>query len=323
MSAISMKSLALVGLGAAARDWLDAAIDLPELALEAGVDPDPERRAPYASQGVRAFATVGEMLATHGAPDVAILCTPPALRLDSAEPLLRAGTDLLIEPPLATVPDDADRIAELAERIDRVAMTAGRFRSDPALELAAERIRAGAIGRLCALEIALCHKRDAREGWRGDPALSGGGVWLELGGDALEIAERLAGPVRRIRMAESASAQGGEIEDEARVETDHGDGLVASLRLTWNDSLARPIARCIGDRGELSIGWAQTVLVREEGAREVIAGARDSHAAHVEVLRAFLRERRSRERAIDPGAQSLAWLHAAYRSATTGRFELA
>ena len=155
------------------------------------------------------------------------------------------------------------------------------------------------------------------------PVLAGGGVWLELGGDALGIAECLAGPVRRIRLVESASAQGAEIEDEARVETDHGNGLHASLRLTWNDSLARPIARCIGDRGELSIGRAQTVLVRENGAREVSAGARDSHAAHVEVLRELLRERRSRERSIDVGAQSLAWLHAAYRSAASGRFELA
>jgi len=176
---------------------------------------------------------------------------------------------------------------------------------------------------MCALEIALSHKRDARAGWRGDPALSGGGVLLELGGDALEIAERIAGPLQRIQLAESANTQGAEVEDEVRVETDHGDGLLASLRLSWNDSTARPIARCIGDRGEISIGWAQTSLVRDDGAREVLAGPLDPHAARVAVLLEFLRERRSRERNIDGGAQSLAWLHAAYRSAASGRFELA
>ncbi len=323
MSAVSEKSLVLVGHGAVARDWWDAILELPELALAAGVDPDADRRAALEARGARAFAGVGELLASAGAPDVAILCTPPALRLETAEPLLRAGVDLLIEPPLATVPDDADRIAELAERVDRVAVTIGRFRADPALSLARARIAAGAIGRLCAVEVALAHKRDARAGWRGDPALSGGGVWLELGADALEIAERLAGPLQRIRMIESASVQGGEVEDEVRVETDHGAGLHASLRLTWNEATELPLARCIGDRGEITVGWAQTSLVREDGTREAIAGPRDAHAARVEVLREFLRERRSRERAIDSGAQSLAWLHAAYRSATTGRFELA
>lgn len=323
MSAVSVKSLVFVGHGAVARDWLDAAAELPELEVEAGVDPDPDRRAALAASGLRAFASIGELLAARGAPDVAVLCTPPALRLETAEPLLRAGADLLIEPPLATVPDDADRIAELAERIDRVAMTISRFRLDPALRLAAERIAAGEIGRLCAVEVALSHKRDARADWRGDPALSGGGVLLELGGDALEIAERLAGPVRRIQLAESASAQAADVEDEVRVETEHGGGLIASLRLSWNDAIARPIARCIGDRGEISVGWAQTSLSREDGSREVIAGAHDAHAVRVGVLLEFLRQRRLAERGIDAGAQSLAWLHAAYRSATTGRFELA
>jgi predicted dehydrogenase len=323
MSAVSLKTFALVGHGAAARDWLAAAAELPELELAAGVDPDPEERAALAARGVRGFGSVAEMLAGACATDVAILCTPPAHRLETAEPLLRAGVDMLIEPPLATVPDHADRIAELAERIDRVALTVGRFRGDSGLARAAERIAAGDIGRLCALEVSLGEKRDAQAGWRGDPALSGGGVWLELGGDALEIAETLAGPMRRIHMTQSSSAQGGEVEDEVRVETDHGAGLFATLRLSWNPMAARPIARAIGDRGEISVGWAQTSLVREDGTRSVLAGAYDPHAARVRALRELLRERLSAERRVDPGAQSLAWLHAAYRSASTGRFELA
>jgi hypothetical protein len=35
------------------------------------------------------------------------------------------------------------------------------------------------------------------------------------------------------------------------------------------------------------------------------------------------RYHRRGQRSIDPGAQSLAWLHAAYRSSSTGRFEIA
>jgi len=323
MSAVSEKSLALVGHGAAAREWADAVAELPELRLAGGVESDPARRVELAARGVPAFAGVAELVRAQGAPDVAILCTPPALRLETAEPLLRAGTDLLIEPPLATIPDDADRIAELAERLDRVAMTAGRFRGEPALERAVAQLARGAIGRLCALEVALAHKRHVEGDWRGDPSLSGGGAWLELGSDALDVAERLAGPVRRVRMLESAATQGAEVEDEVRIETDHGDGLRGTLRLSWNESPSRPLARCVGDRGELSIGWARSSLSREDGGREVLPGVRDAHAAHLGVLVDFLRERRSRERSVDAGAQALAWLHAGYRSFTSGRFELA
>ena len=323
MSAVSMKSLAVVGHGAAAREWLDAIAELPEIEVTAGIDTDAAQCAPLRARGIRCYPGLTELLTRAGAPDIALLCTPPALRLETAEPLLRAGVDLLIEPPLATTPDDADRIAELAERLGRAAMTIGRFRSDPGLRLAASRVPLGDLGRLCAVEISLAEKRDAQAGWRGDPALSGGGVWLELGSDALEIAELLAGPVRRIRMLECKSTQAAEVEDEVRVETDHGNGLIASLSLSWNTPALRPIARSIGDRGEISVGWAQTSLLREDGRRSSLSGPRDAHAARVHVLRDFLRERCKGDPAVDAGAQSLAWLHAAYRSQGTGRFELA
>src|SRR5262249_57819327 len=127
-----------------------------------GGAPDPPGRAAIGAGGAHGFAGVNELLGVAGAPHVAILCPPRALRLEFAEPLLRAGVDLLIEPPLATVPDDADRIAELAERCDRVAMTIGRYRGDRGLCDAAARIGAGAIGRLAAVEVALSQKRDAR-----------------------------------------------------------------------------------------------------------------------------------------------------------------
>src|SRR5262249_30889201 len=232
-----------------------------------GGAPDPPGRAAIGAGGAHGFACVNELLAVAGAPHVAILCTPPALRLELAEPLLRAGVDLLIEPPLATVPDHADRIAELAERSDRLAMTIRRFRGDLALRDAAARVAAGAVGRLAAVEVALSAKRDARADWRGDPALSGGGVWLELGGDALEIVEALAGPVHRIRMLDSVRLQGGEVEDEARIETEHAGGVVGLVRLSWNEHLARPLARCSGDRGELAPGSAQRRPARGNGGR--------------------------------------------------------
>jgi predicted dehydrogenase len=314
------KSVALIGAGRAASEWLAVLPEFPELALRAVVDPDAERRAAVPAPG---YASVTELLAGGATPHVAIVCTPPSLHLELCEPLLQAGVDLLIEPPLATTPADADRIALLAERADRCVVTCGRLRSSRGLQGAREAIAAGAIGRLCAVEVALAEKRDARAGWRGDPAFSGGGVWMELGPDALDAAERLAGPVRRIRMSESHCRQHGDVEDEVRVETEHDGGLLGILRLSWNEESVRPIARCIGDRSELVVGRAQTVLRCENGDEEVIGQAQYAGAELVDALDAFLCERRRRERRVDPGAQTLAWLHAAYRSLDSKRFEMA
>jgi predicted dehydrogenase len=317
--AVIEKSLALIGAGSAAREWLAVLPEFPELALRAVVDPDPERRAAVPTRG---FASVAELLASGTTPHVAIVCTPPSLHLELCEPLLHAGVDVLIEPPLATTPADADRLAALAERADRCAVTCGRLRAGQTLRDARKTLAAGAVGRLCAVEVSLAEKRDARAGWRGDPALSGGGVWMELGSDALDAVELLAGPVRRVRMSESHCRQGGDVEDEVRVETEHDGGVLGILRVSWNEESVRPIARCIGDRGELAVGRAQSVLQRENGDEEVLGQAQYPGAELVAALDAFLTERRRRERRVDPGAQTLAWLHAAYRSLTSRRFEL-
>ena len=320
MPAVLVKSIALVGVGRAARDWLEVLPEFPEMSLVAAVDPDAERL-----RGVRArgFASVAAMLDAGCVPRIALLCTPPALHLELAEPLLRAGVDLLVEPPLATTPADADRIAEVSERSDRCAVTCARLRSAPAFAEARLRIAAGAIGRLCAVEVSLGRKCDAREGWRGDPALSGGGVWMEIGPDALDAVEAFAGPVRRIRILDAASRQGADVEDEVRVETSHDSGVVGLIRVSWNDLSDRPIARCIGDRGEIVLGSAQTILRSEDGREQVIAAEIDSIATLAALMNAFLRECRGPERRVDSGAQTLAWIHAGYRSITTRRWELA
>lgn len=319
MAAVLVKSIALVGVGRAARDWLELLPEFPEMSLVAAVDPDLER-----TRGVRArgFTSVAAMLDAGCVPRIALLCTPPSLHLELAEPLLRAGVDLLLEPPLATTPADADRIAEIAERADRSAVTCARLRTATAVAAARLRIAAGAIGRLCAVEVSLGEKRDARAGWRGDPTLSGGGAWMELGPDALDAVEAFAGPVRRIRILDAASRQGADVEDEVRVETAHDGGVVGLLRVSWNDSPTAPIARCIGDRGEIVLGSAQTILRREDGHEEILAAPLDSIASLAAVMNDFLRESRGAERRVDDGAQTLAWIHAAYRSMTSQRWEL-
>ncbi len=320
MPAVLVKSIALIGAGRAARDWLELLAEFPEISLEAVVDPDLGR-----TRGTRArgFASVIAMLDAGCVPRIALVCTPPSLHLELAEPLLRAGVDLLLEPPLATTPADADRIAEISERADRCVVTGSRLRSAASVTASRQRIDAGAIGRLCAVEISLGVKRDAREGWRGDPALSGGGVWMELGQDALDAVESFAGPVRRIRVIDAAHLQGADVEDEAWIETEHDGGVVGMLRVSWNDLPIRPIARCIGDRGEIVLGNAQAVLRHEDGREEIIAAELDSITTLAAVMNDFLRECRSAERRIDSGAQTLAWIHAGYRSLTSGRWELA
>ena len=192
-----------------------------------------------------------------------------------AEPLFHAGVDLLIEPPLATVPTTRgpDRRAGRAHGPrgddDRPLPRRPRSRRRRRSHVAAGAVAAGG-GRGRALQQSATRAPTGAATRRSRVAASG----LELGGDALEIA-RLAGPVQRIRMLECARACRAARSRTRCIETEHDGGVVGLLACPG--TIAWPGRWCAAsaDRGELSLGWAQSRLSREDGVREVISGARD------------------------------------------------
>jgi predicted dehydrogenase len=318
MTAVSEKRAALVGFGHAGEAWRDALREIPEISLCAVVEPDC-LRAPLASaEGVPVFDSVPEMLAAGVVPDVAVLATPPTPRLGAAGVLMRAGVDLLCETPLAPDSAGARFLEESADRLGRTISTASRFRCARALFEARRLIASGRIGRLAFVAISLGEKRDASGGWRGEREISGGGVWMDAGPQALDAAEALLGPVRRIRMLERRREQGAEVEDVVRVETEHADGGLAHLHLSWNGPSAEPIARCVGSDGELWLGWAQTVIAGAPG-REVVGAGYDEREALCAALEDFLSSRCGG--VADSGAGVVDWLTAGYRSAGSGNWE--
>ncbi len=323
MSAMMEKRLVIVGLGKVGLRYIEMLSRFPEVQLEAVVTPETGRARRRLEGRTQVFSSVDEMLKRGCVPHIAIVTSPPSTHLDVVQPLLLANVDVMIEPPIATTPHDADKIATLAERLGRVVCTAARFRVHNSLVEIRRRLEAGRIGRLCQIEVNLSGKRDPRGSWHGDPELSGGGVWMEHGADALDAAEELAGPVYRIRMLASQAEQGGEVEDRVRVETEHDGGISAKIHVSWNEELDAPFVRCIGDRGEIVLGSAQSVLTTIDGHEECFAPGYDSTEAAENAFAFFLRARMAPEGIIDHGAQTFCWLHAAYRSLSSRRWELA
>jgi predicted dehydrogenase len=316
---VSEKRLAIIGLGRISAAYREVLPELPEVCVCGAVEPHPERAAAARRVGIPVFATTAELLDAGTRPDVAIVCTPPASHLEVAEPLLHAGVDLLVEKPLAPFPADAVRIQETAARLGRCVVTAAKYRMTESLHEARRLLEAGRIGRLEGIENTFSGKLDPNAGWHGDPAISGGGVWMDNGPHSLDVVETLAGPVLRIRMLYEQREQRGAVEDEVVVETEHAGRRVARILLSWNRQITAPIARCVGSDGEILVGWAQTV-VRDADGEQVVAGGYDKRQAFRALLEDFLRRRRKAETE-DHGARAVAWLHAAYRSLHSGRQE--
>lgn len=322
MSACVVKRLAVVGASRAAEAYLDAVAQLPELVACALVEPESEREPRPLFRRLRRFRSIDELLRYRAVPDIAVLCTPPGEHRDQGLPLLRAGADLIVHMPLATRPAEAEQLLEAAERSGRELTTSVPHRLSRALLRARDALRNGAVGTLRRVEISLSEKLDAQASWRGDPALSGGGVWMQLGPQALDVLQTCAGPLERIRMLELHERQGAGVDDEVRVETAHRSGLLGCIRLTWNEQRTNPIALCAGDEGELLVGPSQMVIRREQG-EEVMGRGHDARAATAEVLQEHLRRRRSLHPPIDTGPETVAWIDAAYRSLRDQRWHRA
>jgi predicted dehydrogenase len=130
--------VAVVGAGAFGRNHLRVYRELEQageaIALVAVVDRDAAVAAEAAAKfGVPGFATIEACLAAVGPLDAASICVPTVHHASTAEPLLAAGVDLLIEKPLAASLADADRILELARRHGRIVQAGHLERFNPAV----------------------------------------------------------------------------------------------------------------------------------------------------------------------------------------------
>ena len=132
--------------------------------------------------------------------DAVHICTPPALHAEEIAACLRAGKHVVSEKPLCIDPDAARLLAELAERSGRVAALCCNVREYPANRAARELLAAGGLGRPLTIhgEYLQCfHAPPHDDGWRFDPALSGGlRAVTEIGTHWADLATALSG--RRI-----------------------------------------------------------------------------------------------------------------------------
>lgn len=108
-----MIRLGVVGLGFIGGRHV-ATIDRCEgVALVALVEPDGQRRLALARDGVVTFASVEDML-SEADLDGVVIATPSHLHAAPTVACLEAGLHVLVEKPIATTIEDADRIVEAA-----------------------------------------------------------------------------------------------------------------------------------------------------------------------------------------------------------------
>lgn len=184
--------MAVLGAGGAAQ-----VVHLPILARLADVeivgivDPDQRKAATIGKRfGVPAIAEDLASLVPDESLDAVVVCTPNGEHEQGVLAALERGAHVLCERPLTVSSEAARRLIDAAASAERQLMVANNHRYRHDFRLVRQFVASGELGDVFFVRSAWLNRRSRRprRGWRTDAKYAGGGVIMDLGAQALDLA---------------------------------------------------------------------------------------------------------------------------------------
>lgn len=207
--------IAVLGAGGAAQ-----VVHLPILARLADVEvvgiADPDRRkAETIGERFGIGAVAGDLASLlPGEPiDAVVVCTPNGVHEEGVLAALERGAHVLCERPLTVTSESARKLLDAAKAADRQLMVANNHRYRHDFRLMRQFVASGELGDVSFVRSSWLNRRSRRprRGWRTDAKHAGGGVLMDLGAQALDLALWSVGypEIRRVtcRMAGDRGAE--------------------------------------------------------------------------------------------------------------------
>ncbi|MFI7382368.1 Gfo/Idh/MocA family protein [Streptomyces sp. NPDC049813] len=243
----------LIGAGGIARAHLPAWTELGARVTILSTDGHAQQLADqYAAFGVSAVQSLAELLDRSSVVDV---CTPTFTHRHLVLDAVAAGRHVVCEKPLALTVDEAQEMADAAERAGVLLFPAHVVRYFPAYAALARSVAAGRVGAPAVLRFTRSGRYPAWAPWFSDPALSGGILVDQMIHD-LDFARLLAGEVVRVhaqvRGAQEPGAADGAVATGTAVLT-HASGALSHVLGVWGlpDLPFRTTYRVAGPGGVL------------------------------------------------------------------------
>ena len=135
--------------------------------------------------------------------DVIDICTPNVLHTDTVRRALAAGKHILCEKPLADTLANAEEMATLAAKSNRICTVVFNNRHLSAVRRAKQLIEEGRIGRILSFDFRYLHNSctdpEKKAGWKQMAEVCGkGGVLFDLGSHIIDLAVYLCGGFRKV-----------------------------------------------------------------------------------------------------------------------------
>jgi predicted dehydrogenase len=274
-----MKTLKKVRVGIIGCGTITLGYHLPELkaipeADVLAVADTREVRAKTTSEkfGIKRWATDYKKMLADDEIDAVVIATYHSTHAPIAIEAIRAGKHVLIQKPMATRMEDADRLVEIVKANPRITVYARPFYHTPAFSIIKRLLDEGAIGKVCMGRARVAHGgpegyyKDtlSRFGepdeacWFFNPKAADGGVLLDMGVYALSLMTALLGPVESVFGLARTLHKDVEVEDNALVSLEFASGALGSVETSWTEHGRLDGASLYGVEGTIYLNESQS-----------------------------------------------------------------
>ncbi len=172
--------------------------------------------------------------------DGIVIATPTALHAEQATAALDAKLAVFCQKPLGRSERETRSVIDAARRADRLLGVDMSYRFVDGVRAIKQRIDAGAIGDIYAMELVFHNAYGPDKPWYYDPNLAGGGCVIDLGIHLVDLALWMTG-ARVTGVSSRLYAQGKPIrpedrrlEDYATARLDLDSGATANIACSWH-----------------------------------------------------------------------------------------
>ncbi len=182
--------------------------------------------------------------------DAIYVLVPTSMHGQWTKAALAAGKHVLVEKPFTANAAEAQEIADLAAKSDRVVMEAIQFRHHPLTRRVEEIIASGELGALRRVDVTLCVLLPTFKANCYNYALAGGSM-MDAGSYVANMARTFGGSRPEVVSAQ-AKLQKPQVDRAMKAELRYVGGHTGSLQCAlWSGNLFRASAKVVGDDGEL------------------------------------------------------------------------